>query len=225
MRILPISLLGVLAFAQDPLTLDPSHYTVVLENDRVRALRVRYGPMEGSPMHEHPPGIGVAMTNTKGKFQLPDGSVREASGTPAGSVFWRAATRHSNRNMLSTSVEMIEMDLKRVPAGPPATVTKSDPPDPTENVELENQWVRILRWRIPPGANTSSHAHPERVVVPLSDQQLRVRDSAGAFQIRRLRRGEVLWEDASTLGGENVGTAMAEAILIELKPAAASARF
>jgi hypothetical protein len=39
------------ATAQDPVRIDPGHYTVEVDNDRVRALRVHYGPGEGSSMH------------------------------------------------------------------------------------------------------------------------------------------------------------------------------
>src|SRR5687767_10196183 len=86
MRLPAISLLTAIALAQHPLTLDPAHYTVAFQNDRVRALRVRNGPGEGSPMHEHPHGVGVAMTDTRGRFEAPDGSGREASGTSAGTL-------------------------------------------------------------------------------------------------------------------------------------------
>lgn len=216
-RTVAVLLLSGVACAQDPLTLDPAHYAVAFENEHVRALRVRYGPGEGSPMHEHPHGVGVAMTNTKGRFELPDGSVREASGTAAGSVFWRAATRHANQNMLGTPAEMIEVDLKRAPARPAATVAKGDSPDATEVIELENEFVRVLRSRIMPGARTAQHAHSPRVTIAIGDQQLRVGDRAGALHDRRLRKGEVVWEEAGSVVVENAGAAMAESIIIELK--------
>jgi beta-alanine degradation protein BauB len=218
MRLIVLSLLGSsLALAQDPLTLDPAHYTVALENDRVRALYVRYGPGEGSPMHEHPHGVGVAMTNTKGKFTMPDGSVREASGTAAGSVFWRGATRHANKNMLSTPVEMIEMDLKRVPGRSPAPVAKSNPPDPTETVEIENEFVRVLRSRIPPGEKTDQHPRPDRVVISMRDQELRLRPAAGRTSLQRLKKGDVVWQDAATVALDNAGAEPTEIVIIELK--------
>jgi hypothetical protein len=37
--------------ALDPVKLDPDHYKVEFENDRVRVLRVNYGPRERSVMH------------------------------------------------------------------------------------------------------------------------------------------------------------------------------
>ena len=38
----------------DPVHVDSKHYTVEAENDRVRVLRVKYGPREKSVMHRTP---------------------------------------------------------------------------------------------------------------------------------------------------------------------------
>jgi hypothetical protein len=46
--------------AQDPINVDPKHYKVEMENDRVRVLRIRYGPHEKSVMHGHPPSVGCS---------------------------------------------------------------------------------------------------------------------------------------------------------------------
>ena len=38
----------------DPTSVDAAHYKVEFENDRVRILRITYGPGEESVMHHHP---------------------------------------------------------------------------------------------------------------------------------------------------------------------------
>ena len=43
----------------DPVHVDSKHYTVEAENDRVRVLRVKYGPREKSVMHGHPSVVAV----------------------------------------------------------------------------------------------------------------------------------------------------------------------
>ena len=35
-------------------TVDSGHYAVEMENDKVRVLRIKYGPHEKSVMHSHP---------------------------------------------------------------------------------------------------------------------------------------------------------------------------
>jgi len=44
--------------AQDPVEVDPRHYTVEVENEKVRVLRIKYGPREKSTMH----GLTLART-------------------------------------------------------------------------------------------------------------------------------------------------------------------
>jgi hypothetical protein len=43
----------------DPVKVDPKHYTVEFENDKVRVLRIKYGPGEKSVMHAHPALVAV----------------------------------------------------------------------------------------------------------------------------------------------------------------------
>jgi hypothetical protein len=45
----------------DPVEVDSKHYKVDFENDRVRVLRIRYGPHEKSVMYVHPSGIAVML--------------------------------------------------------------------------------------------------------------------------------------------------------------------
>jgi hypothetical protein len=66
--------------AQDPVQVDPQHYTVALEDDRVRVVRIRYGPREKSVMHEHPPSLVVFLTDAKFKFTYPDGRTETSRG-------------------------------------------------------------------------------------------------------------------------------------------------
>ena len=51
----------------------PAHYKVELENEYVKVVRVTYGPREKSPIHSHAKGVGVHLTDAKGKFTLPNG--------------------------------------------------------------------------------------------------------------------------------------------------------
>src|SRR3989442_8963219 len=97
--------------AQDPVSVDPEHYTVALDNHQVRVLRVHYKPGEGSPMHEHTAGVRVFLTDIRNRFFFPDGSASEAS-RHAGEIIWAEPVRHGNRNIGSNAVEILEMELK-----------------------------------------------------------------------------------------------------------------
>src|SRR5574337_1234655 len=65
------------AVAQDAAKVDAKHYKVEFENDRVRVLRVTYGPKEKSVMHEHSNAVEVFLTDAKVKCNLSDGKSKE----------------------------------------------------------------------------------------------------------------------------------------------------
>src|SRR5256885_11670339 len=78
--VLVAALMGALAArAQDPVKVDPKHYSVILENDEVRVLRIHYAPGEKSVMHSHPDSVAVFLTDQTAKFTHPDGKSDEAT--------------------------------------------------------------------------------------------------------------------------------------------------
>jgi quercetin dioxygenase-like cupin family protein len=97
--------------AADPVAVDPRHYKVEFENDRVRVLRVTFGPHEKSVMHAHPAGISVSLTNRDMRFTLPDGRTRHLMGR-AGDVVWYEAHEHLPENLSSRPYEGIHIEVK-----------------------------------------------------------------------------------------------------------------
>jgi len=71
----------------DPVTADPKHYSVEFENDKVRVLRVNYGPGEKSVMHSHPDTVAVFLSDATAKFTYPDGKSEDAD-VKAGEAAW-----------------------------------------------------------------------------------------------------------------------------------------
>jgi quercetin dioxygenase-like cupin family protein len=97
--------------AQDPVKVDPGHYTVEVENDRVRVLRIKYGPHEKSVMHGHPALVGVMLTDGQFRFTYPDGKSEEIS-AKAGQVLYFDAFEHLPENLGDTPFEVIAVELK-----------------------------------------------------------------------------------------------------------------
>jgi hypothetical protein len=95
----------------DPVQVDPRHYRVEFENDRVRVLRIRYGPHEKSVMHSHPPGVGVFLTDHHARFTGPDGKTWDWRAR-AGEFFSGDGTTHSPENLSEEPFELIEVELK-----------------------------------------------------------------------------------------------------------------
>jgi quercetin dioxygenase-like cupin family protein len=103
------------SIAQDPVKVDPKHYKVEFENDEVRVLRITYGPGEKSPMHSHPDGVQVFLTDAHAKFTYPDGKSEEITGKP-GQVGWHAAFSHQPESLSDKPFELVLVELKGKPA-------------------------------------------------------------------------------------------------------------
>ena len=95
----------------DPTVVDPDRYKVEFENDRVRVLRITYGPQEKSVMHEHPPNVAVFLTNLNVKFTFPDGRTEEVHGK-AGETRWDAGGKHLPENLSDEPFEGILVEMK-----------------------------------------------------------------------------------------------------------------
>jgi len=96
---------------KDAVDADPERYTVEFENDKVRVIRVKYGPGEKSVMHSHGPTVVVALTTNENKMTLPDGS-SETSNSVAGSAVWADAGAHLPENLSDDPLEVVLVELK-----------------------------------------------------------------------------------------------------------------
>lgn len=99
------------AAGPDAVAVDPAHYKVEFENDKVRVLRINYGPKEKSVMHSHPEGVVVFMNDTQGRFTMPDGTTQDMQ-TKAGTVAWTDPETHEPENLGNKPFEVIQIELK-----------------------------------------------------------------------------------------------------------------
>lgn len=95
----------------DPVKVDPKHYHVEFENDRVRVVRVRYGPREKSEMHAHPALVATFLTDQHSRFTYPDGRTEEIR-SKAGDVLYIDAFQHLPENLSDKPMEVILVELK-----------------------------------------------------------------------------------------------------------------
>jgi hypothetical protein len=96
---------------QDPIHVDAGHYTVEHEDEKVRVLRVRYGPHEKSVMHGHPALVGVVLTDANIRFTYPDGRSEDIS-AKAGQVLNFPALEHLPENLGDQPFEAVVVELK-----------------------------------------------------------------------------------------------------------------
>ena len=98
--------------AQDPVKVDPKHYTVVFENNAVRVLHVNYASGEKSVMHSHPDSVAVFLEDQKAKMTHPDGKSEEMSAKKGEAVFTPAGA-HLPENTGTGPIDVILVELKK----------------------------------------------------------------------------------------------------------------
>ena len=83
-------------------------------------------------------------------------------------------------------------------------------------VIMENDRVRVLEYRDRPGDRTTPHAHPDSVMVTLSDFRRRLISGGQTAEVE-LSPGLARWLPAQEHVGENVGDTGTHVIFVELK--------
>ena len=98
-------------FAGDAVTADPAHYTVEFENDKVRIIRIKYGPGEKSVMHSHAQNVSIMLTDGTVRMTSPDGSSQDLPGE-VGSATWSDAQEHLPENVSDGPLEVVLVEVK-----------------------------------------------------------------------------------------------------------------
>ncbi len=230
--VLLLSLTVPAARAQDPVVVDPTIAKVEFENNRIRVLRVHYGPHQKLALHEHPAKIAVCFTSFHMHRVGPDGASSEAT-CPADTVSWREPEKHAVENLDATPAETIEIELKY--AHGPATLVPAVPaPTPSEPMAselephhkpiFENQYVRVMEATIAPGDITPYHIHSHDTLdVHLSGSFVQSQTLGKSWgRIRPAKPGQVTFEPAAghplTDRTRNVGSTPYRALIVELLP-------
>jgi quercetin dioxygenase-like cupin family protein len=108
--------LAASANAQDPIKIEPKHYKLDFENDKVQVVSVHYGPHESSALHDHPGGVVVVLTAGHLRFTDEYGKTREVFAKP-GEVRWYAPFKHRVENLSGSSYDAVYIGLKNKSAG------------------------------------------------------------------------------------------------------------
>ena len=110
-QLIALLLLASAALGQDPTKVEPKHYKLDFENDRVQVVSVHYGPHEKSQMHEHPGGVVVVVTGGHLKFTDENGKVTEVFAKP-GEARWFAPFKHTVENVGETPYNAVYVGIK-----------------------------------------------------------------------------------------------------------------
>ena len=95
----------------DPVTADPAHFKVLLDNDRVRVLDYRAAVGDKTPMHWHPNYITYDLTGGNTRFTYPKGKPVERL-AKADDLAWHMAETHAGENIGGAEIHVLLVELK-----------------------------------------------------------------------------------------------------------------
>jgi len=106
-----VCLSGAFALGQDPTKVEPKHYRLDFENDRVQVVSVHYGPHEKSGLHDHPGGVVVILTEAHLRFTDENGKTRDVFSKP-GEARWYPPFKHKVENLGDTAYDAVYIGIK-----------------------------------------------------------------------------------------------------------------
>jgi hypothetical protein len=199
---------------------------VVLENEFVRVVELRVPAGVSEARHSHARGVTIALSAYDNEMtDFPAGTVTKRH-TKFGEVRWAEPVTHEARNTGTTEQRVLRVELKRdgPGTGSGAPAGKPDPLDSlivckdTQKLILENQFVRVIEERVPPGVAQPKHRHAHGVLIPLANSDIESVDDPGGQPVRRqLKFGEAGWREPVVHAVRNVGTTELLNVRIELK--------
>jgi beta-alanine degradation protein BauB len=104
--------LSASVYAQDPLKVAPNvAKKVLLENDQVRMIQAEFAPGETATWHSHPNHAEYTLTG--GKLEITDkGKQARVVEFKAGEALYMPAVTHMVKNIGTTTVKMVMIELK-----------------------------------------------------------------------------------------------------------------
>ena len=200
----------------DAVSAAPDHHKVILENDMVRVLEATVPLHSKEPPHTHP-WPSVFFEQTSGKDEPWNTvTIRWSQG---GLSKGFDSSDHDRHNLL---VEVKGVDCQPVasPALPDTDAVKIH--DPNMTVALENEYVRVLSVKIPPGEKEPWHTHtwPAVVVYFRLPPSQRFTKDGNKTTRPELKELQVTYDPNGQPAHsiENLGTFPYQAYRVELKP-------
>lgn len=84
-------------------------------------------------------------------------------------------------------------------------------------VVFENDRVRVMEFVIKAGQKIGTHSHSDHFAYVVSAGKIKISKPDGSSGTLELKAGTVLWIDAETHRGENVGKTTIKLVITELK--------
>lgn len=181
--------------AQDPVKVAPEAYRPGFENEYVKVTRVHYAPRVKIPAHDHTEtGAAYVYLNDSGPvifrhIDLSYGAITRPA-TKAGSFRLYKAVKevHGVENPNDTPSDFLRVEFKTAPDTAKPLRGKfyrgtSHPGENFEQVQFENEQIRVTRFACAKGkaCDISAHAAGPALIVALTPARFEARGKAASF--------------------------------------------
>lgn len=95
----------------DPIITASNVYKFLNENDRVRVLQVIFKPGDIAKMHHHPEHVVYVLSG--GRMRMTSDGKTEDLDLKAGSVVFLKAQNHEAKNIGTSTIDLIVLELKK----------------------------------------------------------------------------------------------------------------
>jgi hypothetical protein len=97
--------------SRDALQVDPQHYRLEFENEKMRVLRLTLKTNEAAPMHDDADALVVCLKECHVRFTLPNGRSEDVH-METGATRWIFGDRRSEKNLGTKPVEMLFIETR-----------------------------------------------------------------------------------------------------------------
>lgn len=191
--------------------------SVELENEWVRALRIKLEPGAQLPRHFGGDRVVYSLSDYTIEWVEGDEAPTEKSWIE-GEAHWHANGPHAVRNTGSSAAEFLVVE--RLDAELPAEAqTEGDPSEESSQPEhgrmlLENEAVRVAEVTLEPGESTGLHRGGVRVVYALSDYVIRWTEGDADPVEVSWSEGQAHWHQPAEHAVENTGDLPARYLVV-----------
>ena len=96
---------------RDPVIVDPEHFRVDFQNEKVRVVHLSMKGTEQTRMHEEPAVLAVCIKECHVRLSEPDGKTQDLN-MQAGDTHWIWEDRRSEKNLSKEPLEMLLIEMK-----------------------------------------------------------------------------------------------------------------
>ena len=198
---------------------DPAHHKLELQNEFFQVNRASFGLREVSAeFFDAEEAVLIALTPLRMRLHFPDGKTADPPPVPAGAAVLVPAGTFRPENLLDERADFLVVmtrgaNGRSVRAGADPLAVEPD----DWKIEVDNEAVRVLRYRGPPRGKAAMHGHPDYLVAFLTRASTRIHRPDGSSFLGVDRDGSVVAVRAGEHAPENLLDEPIETIVIERK--------